>query len=230
MDQTQLDAILRQTLDDVRLSRSERRALGEVLAEAAPTADDLAWMRSRVFEIARAELEAWHDRLVLDWVEDVVKVLAGAAAPPAMTAEALFTPGDDAAARIVALFDSAARSVEACVFTITDDRLSRAILGAHRRGVGVRIITDDDKAFDTGSDVERLARAGVQVRTDRAASHMHHKFAIFDARLLLTGSYNWTRSACDENHENFVILDAPRLVADFSRAFEALWRQFAPGQ
>jgi mitochondrial cardiolipin hydrolase len=229
MDQTELDAILRQTLDDARLSRSERRALGEVLTEAAPTVAELAWMRSRVFEIARAELEVWHDRLVLDWVEDVTKVLAGAAAPPTAVAEALFTPGDDAAARIVELFASAARSVEACVFTITDDRLARAILDAHRRGVVVRIITDDEKTFDAGSDVDRLARAGVRVRTDRAASHMHHKFAIFDARLLLTGSYNWTRSACDENHENFVILDSPRLVADFARAFEALWRLFEAG-
>lgn len=229
MDEKELDAILRQTLDDARLSRSERRALGEVLAEAGPTAAELAWMRSRAFDIARAELETWRDRLVLDWVEEVTKVLAAAAAPPEPEAEALFTPGDDAAGRIVALFASAARSVDVCVFTITDDRLSRAVLDAHRRGVAVRIITDDDKAFDAGSDVGRLARAGVEVRTDREVGHMHHKFAIFDARLLLTGSYNWTRSACDENYENLVILAAPRLVADFSRAFEALWRRFEGG-
>jgi phosphatidylserine/phosphatidylglycerophosphate/cardiolipin synthase-like enzyme len=229
MDQAELDAILKQTLDDARLSRSERRALGEVLADASPTQADLAWMRSRVFELARAELEGRQNHLVLDWVEDVVKVLAGAATPPTTVAEACFTPGDDAAARIAGLFASATRSVEACVFTITDDRLSRAILDAHRRGVIVRIITDDDKAFDQGSDVERLVRAGVQVRTDRAASHMHHKFAVFDGRLLLTGSYNWTRSACEDNHENFVVLDTPTLVASFSRAFEALWKEFRGG-
>jgi phosphatidylserine/phosphatidylglycerophosphate/cardiolipin synthase-like enzyme len=48
---------------------------------------------------------------------------------------------------------------------------------------------------------------------------MHHKFAIADQDLLLTGSYNWTRSAATENDENIVVTNNPRLVRSFAGKF-----------
>jgi len=54
---------------------------------------------------------------------------------------------------------------------------------------------------------------------------MHHKFAIFDRRLVATGSYNWTQSAERANYENLVLLDDPDLVARFVREFQRLWRE-----
>jgi phosphatidylserine/phosphatidylglycerophosphate/cardiolipin synthase-like enzyme len=58
---------------------------------------------------------------------------------------------------------------------------------------------------------------------------MHHKFAVFDGSLALTGSYNWTRGAARDNEENLVISDAPRFVEAFQGEFERLWRQLDPG-
>ena len=118
--------------------------------------------------------------------------------------------------------------VDLCVFTITDDRLTSAILEAHHRGVRIRIITDDDKAADLGSDAAQFLNAGIALRTDRSRYHMHHKFAVFDGTLLLNGSYNWTRGAAENNEENFIITSDRRLVEEFSAAFEKLWKQVGP--
>ncbi|MGE3822383.1 MAG: phospholipase D-like domain-containing protein [Isosphaeraceae bacterium] len=52
---------------------------------------------------------------------------------------------------------------------------------------------------------------------------MHHKFAVFDEKIALTGSYNWTRGAARDNEENLIVSTDPRLVGPFVRAFEALW-------
>ena len=49
-----------------------------------------------------------------------------------------------------------------------------------KRGVRVRVISDNDKAHDKGSDVWRLPDLGAEVRVDRSPHHMHHKFAIID--------------------------------------------------
>ena len=117
--------------------------------------------------------------------------------------------------------------MDVCVFTLTDDRIARALEEAVERGVKVRVITDDDKAHDRGSDAIRLARSGIDVRMDRTDAHMHHKFALFDNRYLLTGSYNWTRSAARENEENFIVTDDARLVDSFTSQFEKLWEKFA---
>ena len=93
----------------------------------------------------------------------------------------------------------------------------------------LRIITDDEKAGDRGSDVLDLARAGIAVRLDRSEHHMHHKFGIFERHTLLTGSYNWTRAAAEHNEENIVVTSQPRLLRAFGEVFDKLWREFRPG-
>jgi cardiolipin hydrolase len=140
-----------------------------------------------------------------------------------------FSPGDECLFAICRQIESAERSADVCVFTITDDRIATRLLDAHRRGVRVRIITDNDKAFDEGSDVHRLGRAGIEVRVDRTPFHMHHKFAVFDERRMLTGSYNWTRGAARDNQENVIVSDDPRLLRPFGREFVTLWEKLGRG-
>ena len=52
---------------------------------------------------------------------------------------------------------------------------------------------------------------------------MHHKFAIFDKKLLNNGSFNWTRSASMKNEENIMVLHEPSLIGSFVSSFEELW-------
>jgi cardiolipin hydrolase len=212
------------TFDDRRLSRGERQSLVEVFALVESQADREA-IRGMAFDQARKAFELEADRSVIDWLEDVLKALRdqpGAAAKRTL-AEAHFSPGDDCHNAIGRLLARASRTADICVFTITDDRLADAILEAHGRGVAVRIITDDQKAEDLGSDVPRFEGAGIPLRVDRSPFHMHHKFAILDSARLLTGSYNWTRGAARDNEENLIVTDDPRLVAPFSATFERLW-------
>ena len=152
--------------------------------------------------------------------------------PQKITSHAFFSPGDDCLNAIIACMDAAEESIKICVFTISDDRISDAIMQAHRRGVAIRIITDNDKLHDLGSDIRELAARGLEVRIDKTRNHMHHKFAIFDEVRVLTGSYNWTRSAALYNHENILITDNPSIVQDFSEEFDRLWKdmmRYNPG-
>jgi phosphatidylserine/phosphatidylglycerophosphate/cardiolipin synthase-like enzyme len=224
-----LTEILQQTLDDRRLSRNERRALRDTLKEFIKDKASQLKCHQTAFELARNSIDQVNSSAVLEWLEDVSQVIRQAAAAdvPKTDAEVIFSPGDHCWQRIARLLKSSRHSVDICVFTITDDRITSAILDAHGRKVAVRIITDNDKAFDKGSDVERLARAGVDVCVDRTRHHMHHKFAIFDRKRLLTGSYNWTRSAASSNEENFIIVDDPRLRSSFQDEFDRLWKEFS---
>jgi len=52
---------------------------------------------------------------------------------------------------------------------------------------------------------------------------MHHKFAIIDNRLLLTGSYNWTFAANNKNEENLMVIDDPEIIEIFQHQFVNLW-------
>jgi mitochondrial cardiolipin hydrolase len=112
------------------------------------------------------------------------------------------------------------------VFTIADDRLSDELAAAHKRGVTVRIISDNDKRFDDGSDIARLAHAGIEVRLDDSPFHMHHKFAMFDGKTVANGSFNWTRTASTSNHENLVVSRDAYLVRCFGGQFDQMWAKF----
>lgn len=220
----ELEAALVQTLEDWQISGAEKRALRELLREEQLTEAQRALMRHRAFELAQAELADPKAKDVLDWLEAVNKLLLP---PPeaakSANAEAFFSPGNDCAYRIIDLLSAAQFSADLCIFTIADDRISSAVLSAHQRQVKVRILSDNDKAFDAGSDIERFRQAGIPVRVDRGPDHMHHKFAVFDNRALLTGSFNWTRSASKGNHENIIVSDDARFVGPFVKEFQRLW-------
>ena len=227
LDVASWDKMLLQTLEDNRLSKSERQALKARLHDAALDDHLRAVLRSRVFEMARKKLDDARTIPIVDWLEEVSKLLlpfSGVDGDPVV--EAHFSPGETCVRRIRGMLDNVRRSADVCVFTITDDRIAAGILAAHRRGAAVRVVTDDEKAHDLGSDVQGLAQAGIPVRVDDSPFHMHHKFALFDDDLLLTGSYNWTRGAAESNEENLVLSNDRRLFNSFRGEFERLWKKF----
>ncbi len=226
MSEPDFDAMLVATLDDGRMSRSERKALSAWMQDVQADEQTILQLRHRAFDIARQHAPGAHAASVIEWLEEAVKALSPPT-PPRISSRACFSPGEQCYRAIAGEFATARSSADVCVFTITDDRLTRSILEAQRRGVRLRIITDNDKSADLGSDIDQLRSAGVVVREDRSPFHMHHKFAIFDNRTLLTGSYNWTRSAADSNEENLIVTDDPQLVPQFRREFDALWEKVA---
>ncbi len=227
-EQERIDALLIDLMGAAPLSRGERQDLQLALKDASSA--EFALWRARAFELARGSL-ADRPEKSLEWLEDVMQALIGhvLSCGTSDRNEALvcFSPGTDCLETITRRLENAERTADLCVFTITDDRISRVIDAAHRRGVVVRIVSDNEKSSDLGSDIAQLAEAGVQVRTDRSPAHMHHKFAVLDGKWLLNGSYNWTRGAAAENRENLVVTDDPRLIKAFQNEFETLWRQLA---
>jgi len=224
MDHDQLDEALRRTFDDRRLSRGERRAFGELLADVAGDEDRLRYVRNRAFDIAREQIRDEPAREALDWLADVVRLVDKQREPGRPGhATAHFSPGHECRRQVIALARSARRGIDACVYTITDNRIREALMAAHDRGVAVRIITDDEKIHDLGSDILALRDHGIPVAVDDSPDFMHHKFAVFDREQLLNGSFNWTRGASERNHENVIVTDDARLVARFVDTFEELW-------
>ena len=221
-----LDRSLRESAQDFTLDAGEKLELRELGQQL--DAGRIRFLRNRAFDIARDAMrgEPGATLEVLRWLEQVVKTLDAADQAAPVVSSAYFSPGDTCLRRLCDLMRGCRDTLDICVFTIADDRLTEAILDCHARGVQVRVVSDNDKQHDSGSDIDRLRAQGVQVRVDDAPSHMHHKFALFDGRVLANGSFNWTRSATRDNDENLVVTDDANLVRVFGLQFEKLWRQF----
>lgn len=119
---------------------------------------------------------------------------------------------------------SATTSLDICVFTITHDEIFKVIANEHREGTKIRIITDNEKAVEPGSDIHKLQQIGIPVKMDLTSANMHHKFCIIDQKLLCNGSFNWTISAARRNYENIVITNNSKFVKCFQTQFDKMWQ------
>ena len=119
-------------------------------------------------------------------------------------------------------------SISVCILTIASRELGDILISAHQAGVIVRVITNDEQLMFSGTQVNRLRRAGIQVRVDTTAFLMHHKFVVVDGELLMSGSLNWTTQALCGNQENVIVTNELKLVQPFTNQFEILWRQYNP--
>ncbi|KAJ2303761.1 hypothetical protein IWW55_002760 [Coemansia sp. RSA 2706] len=139
-----------------------------------------------------------------------------------------FFPSEESFQALVQFLGSAHTSLDICVFNITDNGVADAIIAAKRRGVDVRIITDDEQLQCRGSDVERLQRDhDIPFKTDNDPSKfMHAKFAVIDRRAVWCGSYNWTVAGRRQNNEAVICTNDLDAARAFSAEFDKLWSQF----
>lgn len=224
----ELKKIFEKTFGDKKFSRAERQAVSQLLEQDySLDKEQRSVLRGKIFDLAREGIKTKFDQRealnVLDWLETANKLLLRP-----QDSIVYFSPGQECRHVIVDQLKRAVTSVDICVFTISDDIISEEIFDCRRRNVKVRIISDDDKVDDVGSDVYQLAASGIETRVDNCPHFMHHKFAVFDNQRVLTGSYNWTRGAADKNQENILLTDDKQTVAAFKEEFEKLWSQFKP--
>jgi len=139
-----------------------------------------------------------------------------------------FSPGKECLNGIISTLESAKKSIKICVFTISDNRIAETIRKMFEKGIDVKIISDNDKRFDKGADVIYLAKLGIPTRIDETKAHMHHKYAVIDDKISITGSYNWTRSAEKYNYENVIITDSKAITQAYIDEFNRLWHLFIP--
>jgi cardiolipin hydrolase len=134
-----------------------------------------------------------------------------------------FSPGGEIKEIISKLLRDAHSSVDLCVFTITDRELTSLIIACKNRGLRVRLITDDEKVKDYGSEIDILKQAGIPIKIDHSKYHMHNKFGIIDNRIAITGSFNWTYTATKHNQENLLATSKFEIIKQYRDEFERLW-------
>lgn len=217
-----IEQVLADSLEDYSISRSERKELKDLLEAIQGNVAEQAKVRQLAFRLAGKVINEIGEMAALDWLQGVIKLLYSKEGE--VKSSAYFSPGEDCLHRIQRFIRETQHTLDICVFTITDNRIVDTIIDAHERGVRVRVISDDEKSEDLGSDLDYLLRKGIDCLYDRTSAHMHHKFAIADGNKLLNGSYNWTRSASTANNENVTVTNHQPLITKFSTEFLRLWK------
>jgi mitochondrial cardiolipin hydrolase len=217
---------LKESIVDEHLSKPERQTLKALVAELNPDGDQLNFLRSKIYELANEKATEANYKFILEWVKGANSALLNNTSTPDKS-NAFFSPGEECRNAIIRQINSSINQLKVCVFTISDDTITQALVAAHKKGRQIKVITDNDKSLDIGSDIERMAKEGIAVKIDNTSNHMHHKFMVVDDRNLITGSYNWTQSAARYNHENILFTNEAGVVKSFLNEFDRLWKEMS---
>lgn len=128
----------------------------------------------------------------------------------------LFSPRDDIRSFLIRYIEKEEVGIICAAFRLTDPLITKAFLSAYERGVNLNFIVDKEGLSTMHSKVLHLFSLGIPVfvfppigSIDESAipGLMHNKILIFvGQRVVITGSFNYTKSAQERNRENIVII------------------------
>jgi phosphatidylserine/phosphatidylglycerophosphate/cardiolipin synthase-like enzyme len=130
---------------------------------------------------------------------------------------AYFSPNGGAEAAIIRGLDDARQSVLAQAYSFTSAPIAKALVAAHRRGVQVEVILDKSQRTERYSGADFLVNSGVATHIDSAHAIAHNKVMVIDGRVVLTGSFNFTRGAEERNAENLLVVQDGQLAELYAR-------------
>jgi phosphatidylserine/phosphatidylglycerophosphate/cardiolipin synthase-like enzyme len=151
------------------------------------------------------------------------------------------TPWADTTNGVIArTLGQAKTTTSLALFVFSDAQLGTALEAAHQRGVKISALIDRDFAYRPYSQMlSMLGVAPCQASSRRQVwakpitsagvpdlpegDLLHHKFAVIDRQLVITGSHNWSAAANYKNDETLLAIDNPQVAAHFQREFDRLY-------
>lgn len=135
-----------------------------------------------------------------------------------------FSPEDNVERIILKRLKKAKRSVHFMAFSFTSDPLGEELIALHKKGVRIFGVMERHGANSRESEFVKMRVEGLAVRLDTNRNQMHHKVIVIDERLVMTGSYNFSKSANRKNDENLITIDDPDIARQYLREFKRIYR------
>jgi len=139
--------------------------------------------------------------------------------------EVFFSPDDGVANRIVEILNEAQESIYFMAFSFTTDEFGEAIRVQAENGLTVAGVMEEEQVkSNVGTEYDFFKQAGLDVFIDGNEGQMHHKTMIVDGEIVITGSYNFSRSAETRNDENLVIFHNEQIAEVFLKEFQRVYQ------
>lgn len=123
-----------------------------------------------------------------------------------------FSPSGGCTQAIIQQIDQAQREIKIMIYSFTSQSIATALLQAFNRGIHVEIIIDEGNDRSRYSQTPFLRQNGITVYVDGKETIHHNKVTIIDQKIVITGSFNFSKAAESSNAENLIILDSVELA------------------
>jgi len=127
-----------------------------------------------------------------------------------------FSPHGGATEAVVDALAHATNSVLVQAYSFTSAPIARALVDAKARGLKVQVILDKSQRTEKYSEADFLQHEGIPTFIDPQHGIAHNKVMVLDNFLVLTGSFNFTRAAEENNAENLLVINDPVLARQYT--------------
>jgi phosphatidylserine/phosphatidylglycerophosphate/cardiolipin synthase-like enzyme len=134
--------------------------------------------------------------------------------PATGSTEVFFSPNGGATEAIVREIDAAKSEVLVQAYSFTSVPIAQALLNAKKRGVRIEAVLDKSQRSERYTAATFLMNAGIAVVIDDRHAIAHNKIIIIDRASLITGSFNFSKNADQNNAENLLILKGNKPLID----------------
>jgi phosphatidylserine/phosphatidylglycerophosphate/cardiolipin synthase-like enzyme len=139
---------------------------------------------------------------------------------PTPSVGAHFSPRGGCTEVIVAELKKAHKEVLVLAYSFTSREVAQALIDAKLRGVHVEVILDHSNEKEKYTDLPFFLEQGLHPLIDAEHAIAHNKVMVIDGRTVLTGSFNFTHQAEQENAENLLVIKGhPELVRAYRENF-----------
>jgi phosphatidylserine/phosphatidylglycerophosphate/cardiolipin synthase-like enzyme len=90
------------------------------------------------------------------------------------------------------------------------------LVDAIKRGAKVQVILDKSQRTEKYSGADFIQRAGIPTFIDGQHAMAHNKIMIIDGQIILTGSFNFTKAAEQNNAENLLVIQDAALAKKYT--------------
>ena len=137
---------------------------------------------------------------------------------------AYFSPNGGIRDKIIARINLTKKSINLAIYSFTSGDIANALESAKNRGVKISIIADKSQSTGKSSEINYLISKGfnVKILKGKGRGIMHNKFAVFDDKEVVTGSYNWTDNAEYNNYENAIFIMDSSIINAYKLEFNKL--------
>lgn len=137
--------------------------------------------------------------------------------------DVMFSPDKTSAQlnRLIAQIDGAKQEVLIAAYSLSLPSIVDSLVRAKGRGVSVKLWADDQQRNLPYSRklLTTLESAGIPVTTDTTSQLMHNKFIVVDRLEVVTGSFNFTKSATVSNYENLLFINSDQIAGQYREYF-----------
>lgn len=126
---------------------------------------------------------------------------------------------DEAKDKVIDLIKNSKESIKISMYNFSYKKFAKELAKASNNGVKIKVILDEEKVKKDDEIYKYLKKNKIEVIIPK--KKLHTKIAVFDNKVSLIASLNWTKASFKDNYEILLISKDKKTISDINNFIDS---------